>query len=233
MGRRTSAQGRWTWYGDRTCRFAEWCFERGILRARDLTADDLEDFVLSLQIGPYKPPDGPGLRARSRNARATGTGRGSSPTNVTSGCWRQSPRGSRPRSARDAAASTPRSRWRGLTRRCPCLYDEACGFRSYDTHTWSSEDGRDYDERNAIRCCPLYGKRWHDPLPELLSINNDALAARWIEAQDPARLWSAARSRRLAFLDVGPTRRRPPDRRHRPVQRRPDVRWAHLVARDR
>ena len=43
------------WYEDRTRRFSDWCLERGILPARDLTTDDLEDFVLSLQAGPYRP----------------------------------------------------------------------------------------------------------------------------------------------------------------------------------
>ncbi len=43
------------WYQDRTLRFSDWCLERGILLTRDVTADDLEAFVLSLQAGPYKP----------------------------------------------------------------------------------------------------------------------------------------------------------------------------------
>lgn len=43
------------WYEDRTRRFSDWCLESGILRARDLTTDDLEAFILNLQAGPYKP----------------------------------------------------------------------------------------------------------------------------------------------------------------------------------
>lgn len=43
------------WYEDRTRRFSDWCLDQGILQAKDLTADDLERFVLVLQRGPYKP----------------------------------------------------------------------------------------------------------------------------------------------------------------------------------
>jgi len=43
------------WYEDRTRRFSDWCLERGILKAQDLTTEDLEAFVLSIQAGPYKP----------------------------------------------------------------------------------------------------------------------------------------------------------------------------------
>ena len=70
----------------------------------------------------------------------------------------------------------------GLVRRCPCLYDPDHGFRGYDSHSWDRDDGRDYDERNAISGCPLCGGTGrHDRLPELLAIHDDTTAACWIK----------------------------------------------------
>jgi len=43
------------WYEDRTRRFAGWCFDSGILLAKDLATEDLEAFIRSLQNGRYRP----------------------------------------------------------------------------------------------------------------------------------------------------------------------------------
>lgn len=72
------------WYGDRTCRFTDWCLERGILRARDLTVDDLEDFVLSLQAGPYKPQTVRGFAQVAKTLARYGHRKGLIPDDLTS-----------------------------------------------------------------------------------------------------------------------------------------------------
>ena len=70
----------------------------------------------------------------------------------------------------------------GLVRRCPCLWDPEHGFRGYDDTSWERGDGCDYDEHHALAGCPLCtGTGRHDRLPELLAIQYDEAAARWIK----------------------------------------------------
>jgi integrase/recombinase XerD len=57
------------WYEDRTRRFSDWCLERGILKAQDLTTEDLEAFVLSIQAGPYKPQTVKGFAQIAKTVR--------------------------------------------------------------------------------------------------------------------------------------------------------------------
>lgn len=60
------------------------CLERGILRARDLTVDDLEQFVLSLQAGPYKPQTVPGFAQVAKTLARYGHRKGLIPNDLTS-----------------------------------------------------------------------------------------------------------------------------------------------------
>ena len=71
------------WYEDRTRRFSDWCLERGILRAKDLTTDDLEAFVLSLQAGPYKPQTVRGFAQIAKTVARYGHRKGLIPDDLT------------------------------------------------------------------------------------------------------------------------------------------------------
>jgi len=71
------------WYEDRTRRFSDWCFERGILRAKDLTTDDLEAFVLSFQAGPYKPQAVRGFAQIAKTVARYGHRKGLIPKDLT------------------------------------------------------------------------------------------------------------------------------------------------------
>lgn len=73
------------WYEDRTRRFSDWCLERGILLTRDVTADDLEAFVLSLQAGPYKPQTVRGLAQVAKTIARYGHRKGLIPNDPTRG----------------------------------------------------------------------------------------------------------------------------------------------------
>ena len=79
----------------------------------------------------------------------------------------------------------------GFSRRCPCLCDEARGFRGYDSHDFGS-DGSE----NAIVACKLCGGSGNnDPLPQLLELNDDKAAAAWVaeelpKSAGPCDLWT-------------------------------------------
>lgn len=71
------------WHEDRTRRFSDWCLERGILLTRDVTADDLEAFVLSLQAGPYKPQTVRGFAQVAKTIARYGHRKGLIPSDST------------------------------------------------------------------------------------------------------------------------------------------------------
>lgn len=72
------------WYEDRTRRFSDWCFESGILKAQDLTTEDLEGFVLSIQAGPYKPQTVRGFAQIAKTVARYGHRKGLIPNDLTS-----------------------------------------------------------------------------------------------------------------------------------------------------
>lgn len=71
------------WYEDRTRRFSDWCFNKGILRAQDLTTEDLEAFLLELQAGPYKPQTVRGFAQIAKTLSRYGHRKGFIPTDLT------------------------------------------------------------------------------------------------------------------------------------------------------
>lgn len=71
------------WYEDRTRRFSDWCFDQGILRAQDLTTDDLESFVLSVQAGGYKPQTVRGFAQVAKTVARYGHRKGLIPADLT------------------------------------------------------------------------------------------------------------------------------------------------------
>ena len=89
------------------------------------------------------------------------------------------------------AAVLDRIKRLGFSRRCPCLYDEAHGFRGYDSHDFGSDDSE-----NAIVACTLCGgSGTFDPLPQLLELPDDNAAFAWVEQElpksaGPCDLWT-------------------------------------------
>ena len=79
----------------------------------------------------------------------------------------------------------------GFSGRCPCLYDEAYGFRGYDTHDLGADDSD-----NAVGACELCsGSGTHDPLVQLLELTDDKAAATWVaeelpKSAGPCDLWT-------------------------------------------
>lgn len=76
----------------------------------------------------------------------------------------------------------------GFSRRCPCLYDAAYGFKGYDNHSLGSvdDDEEDYDSRNSVDGCELCaGSGSYDPLPKLLELTDDKAAETWIAEELP------------------------------------------------
>ncbi len=75
----------------------------------------------------------------------------------------------------------------GFSRRCPCLYDPDHGFQGYETHSFDGRDEVDeYDVRNTLDGCELCGgSGTYDPLPQLLELNDDAEAERWVAEELP------------------------------------------------
>lgn len=71
------------WYEDERDASPTGAWERGILLARDLTTDDLEDFVLSLQAGPYQPQTGRGFAQIAKTISRYGHRKGLIPNDLT------------------------------------------------------------------------------------------------------------------------------------------------------
>lgn len=69
----------------------------------------------------------------------------------------------------------------GFARRCPCLYDDAYGFRGYAALDVGADDAD-----NAIALCELCrGSGTYDPLPQLRALTDDKVAAQWVAAELP------------------------------------------------
>jgi hypothetical protein len=75
----------------------------------------------------------------------------------------------------------------GFSRRCPCLYDPAYGFKGYEAPSFGGDDEvDDYDVRNSVEGRALCGGSGnHDPLPQLLELTDDQAAERWVAEELP------------------------------------------------